>query len=169
MGGRENGKTALPPDIAVRPESPADEGFLFALFASHTAPTLAHLPLPPAMAENLIRMQFASQTASYRAAYPRARFEVLERNGVPLGRQVIDEGGDAGCVVDFALLPGAQGGGLGTAAMTAVVARFAELGRPVRCKVMMHNAASLRMCEKAGFSKIGEEPPFMDLEWRPSR
>lgn len=165
MGAPENGKTSLPASVAIRPETPADEAFLFALFASHTAPALTHLP--SAMTENLIRMQFASQTASYRATYSQARFEILERNGAPVGRQVIDEGGGIGCIVDFALLPEAQGGGLGTAAMTAAIARFRTLGRPVRCKVMTHNAASLRMCEKAGFVRIGEDPPFVDLEWRP--
>ncbi len=155
--------------IALRAEQPGDEAFLFALFRSHALPELAQMPVDQATREALTRMQFDSQTRTYRANFPNAAFDILELDGAPIGRLLVDDGGNEGCVVDFALLPERQGGGLGTAVMRKVVERFALMGRAVRCKVLTHNAASMRMCAKAGFISIAEIPPFLQLEWRPAR
>lgn len=139
--------------VTLRPERAGDEAFLFALFRGHV---FAALP------EALIRMQFASQTATYRALFPDARFDIVERDGIPIGRLIVDDGADVGCIVDFALLAECRGGGLGTAILARTMERFDAM----RCKVMMHNAASLRMCRKLGFLPIGGDPPFLQLEWR---
>ena len=45
---------------------------------------LQAMPVDDAIKDSLLRMQFQSQTASYRAQYPAARFDILERDGVPI-------------------------------------------------------------------------------------
>ena len=42
------------------------------------------------------------------------------------------------------------------------------MGVPGRVKVLGSNFASLRPCEKLGFTAAGQEPPHADLEWRAS-
>jgi RimJ/RimL family protein N-acetyltransferase len=150
--------------IVLRPEQPADADFLYALFHSHTLAELALLPVDAAMRERLVRMQFASQTATYRAQFPHARFDIVEQCGAPIGRLIFDAGADAGCIVDFALLPEHRGSGLGTAILASVLQRQR---RPVLCKVLCNNEPSLRMCRRVGFVHIGGELPFLQLEWRP--
>ncbi len=125
------------------------------------------MPVDDAVKESLVRMQFAAQTSSYRQQFPAARFDIIERLGMPIGRIVIDPGGEAGCIVDFALVPECRGQGLGTAILAAVLDRFAKLRRRVLCKVLASNQASLRMCERVGFTQIDVVPPFLQLEWRP--
>jgi RimJ/RimL family protein N-acetyltransferase len=154
--------------IVLRPEQPADGDFLYTLFRRHTPVELATLPIDAATREALVGMQFNSQTATYRAQYPAARFDIVERDGTPIGRLVVDDGAAAACIVDFALLPEHCGAGLGTAILAGMLARLAGWGRPVHCQVLCTNEPSLRMCRRVGFVHIGGELPFLQLEWRPS-
>ena len=117
--------------------------------------------LPPDMAQHLVSMQWRSQTATYRAGYPQAWFAIIELDGVASGRLVFDPG-DVSCVVDYALLPGQRGAGLGSAILGAVLARA---GGPVRCSVLVNNGASLAMCRRLGFVVVGEDGAHLELEW----
>lgn len=153
--------------IALRPERADDAAFLFALFRSHSLVELTALPVDVATREALVRMQFTSQTKTYREQFPDARFDIVERDGIPVGRLIVDDDGAAACIVDFALLPDSRNRGLGTAIMRAVLAGLADPPRIVRCKVLCNNEPSLRMCQRAGFVHIGGDLPFMQLEWRP--
>ena len=153
--------------VRLRPEMPDDAGFLFALFRSHVLADLAMMPVDDATRAALVRMQFQSQTTTYRAQFPDARFDIVEVGGEPIGRIVVDPGGETGCIVDFALVPERRGQGRGVAIMAAVLRDFAPLGRPMRCKVLIHNEPSARMCRRVGFQEISAEPPFLQLEWRP--
>jgi len=123
------------------------------------------MPVDDAVKEALVRMQFQSQTATYRAQYPDARFDIIERGGTPIGRIVVDPGGEAACIVDFALSPESRGHGLGTAILAGVLDCFARPKRRVLSKVLATNAASLRMCRRVGFAETGSIPPFLQLEW----
>ncbi len=150
----------------ARPETAGDEPFLFALFRSHALVGLAAMPVDDAMRDSLLRMQFRAQTSGYRAQFPNARFDILERADTPIGRLIVDEGDVAGCIVDFALTQECRGQGIGVVILQAVLDRFAALRRPMRCKVLAHNEPSLRMCRRVGFRQIDEQPPFLELEWR---
>lgn len=151
--------------VILRPEQPSDADFLYTLFRGRMLPDLAALPLDDGARETLIRMQFDAQTKGYRARFPDARFDVVHSHGVPIGRLIVDQTQDAGCIVDFALLPAARRGGLGTAILGAVLAGMATT---VRCKVIWNNTPSLRMCQRLGFVQTGGDLPFLQLEWYPS-
>jgi RimJ/RimL family protein N-acetyltransferase len=153
--------------VVLRPEQPSDADFLFTLFRSHAIVDLATLPIDDATRDSLVRMQFDSQTATYRVQYPDARFDIIERDGVPIGRFVVDDNEEAACFVDFALLPELRGGGLGAAITAAMMARCSGRRRPVRVLVLCTNEPSLRMCHRLGFVQVGRDLPFMRLEWNP--
>lgn len=156
------------PPILLRPEREKDAAFLGALFRTSAGRDLSLLPIDDAMKDVLMRMQFASQAATYRAQFPAARFDVVEQGGVPIGRIVIDAGIAAGCIVDFALVPDRRARGLGTAILAAVLERFAHRRQPVQCQVLVGNEPSLRMCRRVGFRQIGHVPPFLHLKWEPT-
>ncbi len=167
-GATAPGEVLSNEDIILRPERPKDNGFLAALFRSIALPELTEMPVTEAVKDALVQMQFASQTATYRAQFPMACFDIIEQRDKPIGRLVIDPGGEAGCIVDMALLPECRGLGLGSTILAHVLERFAKLQRPVLCKVLAHNEASLRMCRRAGFRQIDYIPPFLQLQWSPA-
>ena len=154
--------------MTVRPEADdgSDEPFLFNLFASQKLPDMALMPLDAAGKEQLLRMQYRSMSASYHGQFPQARFEIVQLNGLRAGRLITDVTAERVYYVDIAILPQCQGGGVATALMTAVLDEPRRLGVPGRVKVMASNFASLRLCEKIGFTVAGQEPPYADLEWR---
>jgi len=154
------------PPIVLRPEQEQDTAFLANLFRVAAGGVLWLMPIDDVMKEKLLRMQLASQAATYRAQYPFARFDIIEQGGEPIGRIVIDPGTEAGRIVDIALLPQRRGRGLGTAILAAVLDRFDRRRQRVLCQVLANNEASLRMCHRVGFRQIGESPPFLHLEWR---
>src|SRR5665213_1912433 len=117
-------------DLLLRPESEADAAFLLVLFRSHALETIAAMPMVGATKEAFVRMQFTSATATYRALYAAARFDIIERDGEPIGRLITDPGGTTACMVDYALVPACRGAGLGTAIIAAVLEQLAPQDRP---------------------------------------
>jgi RimJ/RimL family protein N-acetyltransferase len=152
--------------FTLRPERPEDADFLYELFCSHMLASVAAMPVDEAMKESLLRMQFRSQTASYRAEYPDGRFDILERDGVPFGRMVLHEANEVATFVDFALLPGERGAGLGTAVMVRLLDWVGERCAAARLSILWNNEASLRMTRRIGFVQVGETPPYVEMEWR---
>jgi RimJ/RimL family protein N-acetyltransferase len=153
--------------VVMRPEQPSDADFLYALFRVDAIADLAEAPIDDATKEGLVRMQFNSRNASYRAQYPTARFDIIERDGVPIGRFIVHDSDDEAYFVDFALLPEHRRGGLGAAITAAMMARHSRGTRPVRVLVLYTNEISLHMCDRLGFVDVGGEPPYRRLEWRP--
>ena len=109
--------------------------------------------------------------ATYRARFTAASFDIIERDGIPIGRLIVDPGDAAepACLVDFVLLPEVRNDRLGRAIISAVLAEQASLGRKVRVKILWHNEPSQRMCSALGFVEIGREAPFIQLEWSAPR
>jgi RimJ/RimL family protein N-acetyltransferase len=152
--------------FTLRPQRPDDADFLYALFRSHMLASVAAMPVDDAMKESLLAMQFRSQTQTYRTNYPGARFDILERDGVPFGQLVLHESAGVATFVDFALLPDERGGGLGTAVMARLLAWVGERCSRAKLDIVWHNEASLRMTRRIGFVQVGETLPHAHMEWR---
>ena len=161
---------ASPPGdaLTLRPErdDEADRTFLYALFAATRAVEMSAMPLDAAARDFLLRAQYRSMTETYRHDYPNARREVVEFGGARVGRLVTDVGERCVTFVDIALLPRAQGQGLATRLMLRALDEPRRLGLPARVSVLAQNAASLKLCERLGFVRLEEAPPFVRLEWR---
>jgi RimJ/RimL family protein N-acetyltransferase len=153
--------------VTLRPERPDDEALLFRLFCSWALKDLELMPMDAAARDKLVRFQFTGQTTTYRANYPAASFDIIERDGEPIGRLIVDPG-DArkpSCLVDYVLLPDQRNNRLGRAIIAAVLAEQADLGRRVRVDIMVDNQPSQRMCTALGFVEVGRAMPFVQMEW----
>jgi ribosomal protein S18 acetylase RimI-like enzyme len=125
------------------------------------------MPIDAARKDFLLRAQYRSMTTTYRRTYPTARWELIELAGAPIGRLITHVGDSFVTYVDIALAPQAQGRGLATRLMTQALEEPRRLGLPARVNVLATNGASLKLCERVGFVRVGESPPFVELEWRP--
>ncbi len=154
--------------LKLRPErdDEADRTFLFALFVATKAADMEAMPIDAAAKGFLLRAQYRSMSATYRRDFPNARWEVVELMREPVGRIISDV--DDRCVtyVDIALLPRAQGRGLATSLMMRALEEPRRLGLPARVNVLAQNVASLKLCERLGFVRLADAPPFVRLEWR---
>ena len=106
---------------------------------------------------------------TYRRNFPDARYEIIEIDRWPIGRIVSEVQRDCVYYIDFALLPQAQGIGIGTTVLEAALEEPRRLGLPARLRSFSHNPAAQRLYDKLGFRALAEQPPYVLLEWRAER
>jgi len=150
--------------VLLRDEVAADGPFLFELYASTRKEELDSWGWPPEMRKPFLELQFRAQQ-SYRAAFPRAEFRVLELNRQPIGRIVVDRGQDEIRLVDLALLPKFRNHGIGTALLRALSTEAAAAKKPLRLNVLKGNRAA-NLYLRLGFSKARETATHDEMEWR---
>lgn len=153
-------------DLLLRPEHDADQAFRYALFCNSRLPEWYQVQLEPAIRDELMRHQFRAQTVSYAAQFPQARFDIIELDGRPVGRIVVNRPGDHIHIVDQAVVPELRNRGIGSAIMHALMAEAAAAGVPVRLKVASTNDPSMRLYSRLGFVPIGENAMYLEMEWR---
>lgn len=148
-----------------RAERDEDAAFLFAVFAAALGETLAGVDT--ALRDTLLRVQFAGQDATYRAAHPGARFEVVEVGGAPVGRVISDAAADAVTVLDLAVTPDRRGQGIGAAVLRAFQDEARAAGVPLRFSVLRSNAGARRLHERLGFVPAGGTETHLHMQWFP--
>lgn len=154
--------------LRLRPERDGDRDFRFRLFCDSRLPEFALLrqQVGPAVYEQIMHLQFQAQTTSYRAQFPQARFDIIELDGTPSGRIVVDRPGTEVHIVDQAVVPAQRNRGIGTAVMRALMDEAAQAGLPVRLKVASSNDPSMQLYLRLGFVPIETAPLYIEMEWR---
>jgi len=152
------------PPIALRPERPDDERFLYAVYASTREAELALTNWDAPVRRAFLDHQFNAMRQGYRSMFPDGEFLIVEINGQPVGRLVVHRAAAEIRVVDLALLPAHRNQGTGTFLMRQICD---QADRPVRLSVLQHNRA-FHWYERLGFAKVGDLGVYDELEWRPS-
>jgi len=111
-------------------------------------------------------MQFDAQDRHYRARFPDARFDVVERGGAPIGRLIVVRAEDEIRVLDIALLPEHRGSGAGSALLRELLAEAAARSKRVAIHVERANPAR-RLYERLGFRvEADEDSIYLFMVWR---
>lgn len=155
------------PAISLRPEEPADEYFLFALYAGTREEELALTHWPEPLRRTFLEQQFAAMRAGYRHSFPAADYQIILCDSQPAGRLVLQHGPAEIRVVDLALLPTWRKRGIGTVLLRQVCQAAESLRQPVRLNVLKTNRAR-RLYERLDFALIGESEVYDELEWVPA-
>src|ERR1041385_9258375 len=95
--------------LTLRPITAADDAFLARVYASSRAEELAVTGWPEELKADFCRGQFDAQSAYYTANYPGASFQIIERDGWPVGRLYVDRWEKEIRIVDITLLPEFRG------------------------------------------------------------
>jgi len=154
-----------PSGVTLRSTCADDEPFLRRLYASTRAEELSVLDGSEEQKQAFLALQFDAQDRHYRARFPLARFDVIERDGVPVGRLCVDRSEGAIHVVDLALLPAHRGGGLGSALLRRLQREAATRGSAVVLHVVRTNPA-LRLYARLGFHVLHHEAIHVEMVWR---
>jgi ribosomal protein S18 acetylase RimI-like enzyme len=152
---------------SLRPIRPEDEAFLYEVYASTRADEMAITGWTAAQQQAFLQMQFKAQRQYYLQEYPSAEYHIIQRDGVDIGRRIVNRAGGEILLMDIALLPEYRNGGIGTALIRDLMAEAEQTDRPLRLHVEFFNRA-LRLYERLGFSKIGDVSVYFEMEWRPS-
>lgn len=109
--------------------------------------------------------QYRLQHHHYTTHYTRSDFLIIEQDGQPVGRLLLDRGHARDLrVVDIALLPDARGHGIGSAFLTAVQDEARSEGKTVSIHVEQENPAK-RLYARLGFRDVSQTGPYWLMEW----
>lgn len=118
--------------------------------------------------EQFLRMQFHAQHTHYQMEFREAAWDIVEKEGEPIGRLYLDRRPEEIRVIDIALLPSERGNGIGGALMRRVLEEAAGVGKLVRIHVERNNPA-MHLYSRLGFEKIEDQGVYWLMEWDPKR
>lgn len=165
MDGLTDSPSASAP-LRLRPERDGDRDFRFELFCASRPPEWQMAAFEPTLFRHVMLQQFHAQTVSYRTQFPQARFEIIELDGEPVGRIVVDRPAGSIHVVDLAVLPAFRGRGIGTGVLEALIDEARRCGIPVRLNVASGNDPSLRLYLRLGFEVVDKTEMYLGMQWR---
>ncbi len=153
-------------DIQLRPATDQDLAFLYRVYASSRADEMALVPWDDEQKAVFLKMQFQLQHKYYHEQFTRARFDLIELDGKPVGRLYVEERPDEIRIIDIALLEAFRSQGIGSQLLESILARGQELGLPVRIHVEKNNPA-LHLYDRLGFHVIGDQGVYYLMECVP--
>lgn len=155
-----------PSMVKLRAATDDDIELLFRIYASTREEELASVDWLAEQKEAFLHQQFGAQHQQYHANYHSTSWDIIEVDGEPAGRLYVARWPAEIRIVDIALLPRFRALGIGSQLIAALLEEGRSSGRPVRIHVEMLNPA-LRMYERFGFRRIGENGVYHFMEWRP--
>jgi len=156
--------TSLNYSITLRPIIAHDRDFLYLVYASTREEELAPLGWSRDEKEKFLAMQFRAQHCFYQEQFKGAEFQLICRDGHPIGRLYVDRRRDEIRIIDIALLPEYRNGGIGTMLLKEILFEASRKGLPVRIHVEHFNRA-IHLYKRLGFTIIGENGVYDLLEW----
>jgi GNAT superfamily N-acetyltransferase len=152
--------------VSLRPAAPEDDEFLLGVYASTREAELSQVEWQPGQREAFVRMQFDAQRGEYDARFPDAEYDVILLDGRPVGRLWIGRAPHQIRLLDIALLPEAQGQGVGTYLVTRLIEEARSTGKALRHMVFMLNPEAKRLYERLGFETIEDLGAYAHMEWK---
>ena len=150
--------------LSLRPITPADESFLARLYASTRWEELAPTGWSDEEKAVFCRRQFDAQSAHYREHYPEASFQIIERDGEPIGRLYVSRWEKEIRIVDISLLPEFRGTGLGTKLLRDLQKEARVAGKSLTIHVERFNRA-LQLYQRLGFQEIEDKGVYLLMRW----
>jgi ribosomal protein S18 acetylase RimI-like enzyme len=150
--------------VSLRPITPADVSFLAGVYASTRAEELAITGWSDEDKAVFCRRQFDAQSTHYAANYPGALFQVIERDGVPIGRLYVARWEREIRIVDITLLPESRGAGIGTQLLRDLQDEARAAGKSLTIHVERFNRA-LALYQRLGFRQVEDKGVYLLMKW----
>ena len=152
--------------LTLRPITPADQEFLFCVYASTRQEELAITDWSGAQKEVILHQQFAAQHQYYQEYYTGSTFDIIEVDGQPAGRLYLARWADEFRIIDIALLPEFRRRGLGQRLLQDILVKAGKAGLPVTIHVERNNPA-LSLYTDLGFELAEDKGVYLFLKWEP--
>jgi GNAT superfamily N-acetyltransferase len=153
--------------IDLRTAKESDQDFLFSVYASTRAEEMNLVDWNDLQKDAFLRMQFDAQTKHYLLHYPSAQYKIIEREGVSLGRLIVEDRGDHFLIMDIALLPEYRRMGIGTFLIQELKQEAIRLNLPLVLRVEFFNPA-IRLYDRLGFVKTRKvNTVYHEMVWAP--
>jgi GNAT superfamily N-acetyltransferase len=152
--------------VSLRVSGPEDEGFMRSVYAGTRDDELRIVNWTEEQKQAFVQMQFDAQRQHYLIHYPQAEYYVIEKEGKPIGRMIVDRSKSIIFLIDIALLPEYRNAGIGTTLMKDLMAEVEKKNGALRLHVETFNPV-MKLYERLGFVKSGELGVYHEMIWRP--
>lgn len=153
--------------ISLRLSTPADEEFLFAVYASSRTDEMQLVDWDAGQKEAFLRMQFYAQHQFYTQNYPGADFQVILMEGQPIGRLYIHRRENEIRIIDISLLPEYRRQRIGSTLLNDILAEAGNSNLPVTIHVERFNPA-LNLYSRLGFCLAEDKGVYYFMKWSPA-
>jgi len=155
------------PNLSLRPETPADDPFLFDLYATTRDYEMVHVPWDDLQKQLFLHQQCEAQLKHYRKHYADADFRIIELDGKPVGRIYVHRGPREFRLVDISIVREYRGRGIGTELTKELLQEAEAAGKAVTLHVEWMNPAR-RLYERLGFKQVEDKGIYWMMEWKPA-
>lgn len=160
-------KIDLPDGLGLRLATSNDTLFIESLFHS-TREFLYVAEQENEYIKNIIDQQLELQTQSYGSQSPNLMTFIIDKQGIPIGRLVLDFGSNVAHVIDVALIKEARNKGYGKSIIQAVQYTASKQSLPVSLMVSKQDSIARNMYGKLGFSTEESNETHELMTWYPS-
>jgi RimJ/RimL family protein N-acetyltransferase len=150
----------------LRPITDADMDFLHRLYGTTREDELKQVDWTPEQKAAFVAQQFHAQHQYWRENYRDTSWDLILRDGEPIGRLYVARWPEEIRIVDIALLPEHRRGGTGTRLIHGLFAEGDASSRKVSIHVEIFNPAR-RLYERMGFVQAGEHGVYLLMERHP--
>jgi ribosomal protein S18 acetylase RimI-like enzyme len=154
--------------ITLRYATPADDVFLFELYASTRGDELTAVSWNEQQREIFLRSQFNVQQRTY----PDADNQIILLNEREVGRILTKRTQESVLLVDISILPEFRNRGIGTKLIKDLFREATDSAKSIRLHVLASNAAR-RLYERLGFVAVDAESSlgaqaYVEMIWLPT-
>lgn len=151
--------------LDLRTVTADDTDFLYSVYASTRSDEMALVDWTDEQKEAFVWMQFNAQRQHYATYYPGAEYDIIQRDGLPVGRLIVDRSKDPLLLMDIVLLPEYRNAGIGTTLIKGLMVEAAGKNWSVSLHVEIFNPA-MKLYDRLGFVKLAEEGIYYEMSWR---
>ena len=152
--------------ITLRDACPADDPFLFELYASTREAELKQVPWTASQKLAFLEMQFKAQKTGYAEAHPDAVHQMICIDAQAVGRLYLSREPDKVQILDITIAPSARNGGIGSEVLHGILDEADRDRKPVSIYVESFNP-SLRLFQRLNFG-VAAQDGFQLLLQRPA-
>ncbi len=154
--------------LQLRQSLASDADFLRALYRDVRSDELAATGWPPEAINAFCQSQFDFQRQHYRSYYPEALHYLVERDGQPIGRLIVEDGPDELRVVDISLPAAQRGQGLGSVLLRWLCDRADAQRQPLALSVEPQNRAR-HLYLRLGFVQLPGDGLYVTMRRAPTK
>jgi GNAT superfamily N-acetyltransferase len=149
--------------LVLREATPADETFLFEVYASTRMEELSGVGWDEQQKLAFIKMQFLARERTY----PRVDSRIIIWKGRAVGRMLVERNEKEILLRDIALLTASRNGGIGSRLLHDLITEAGVAGKPLRLHVLATSPA-VRLYERLGFCRTGDDGTYLEMMWIPA-
>ena len=155
-----------PRQISFRVIEDSDKPFLLDVYADSRAREMQHSTWPAAQKRAFTDSQYELQDRSYKTNYLGAVFRIIELDGIPIGRLIVNRTDDVLHLIDLSILSVYQGRGIGSDILRSLM-HEAQGGKvPMRLSAAQDNPA-IALYQRLGFQQTQINGHYIAMEWSP--